>query len=120
MWWIITRFLQRDAEGDPSSLEAHLGRLLADLGRKLATQPTVRADINHGMTKLLRTCVQAQKRKITRFIANQIWSWDIDQMNDVVDLNIGGALQYIRLNGALISWLAGLVLYAGERLLPPH
>jgi len=54
---------------------------------------------------------------IARFIADQIRSWDIVQLVGVVELNIGGDLQYIRLNGTFIGGLAGLALYTGERLL---
>lgn len=108
-------FLEKDARSDHSILEAQLGRFLADLGRKLAGEPRVRADLNIGMVKVLQTFTQRQKPKIARFIADQIRSWDIAQLVGVVEL--GGDLQYIRLNGTFIGGLAGLALYTGERLL---
>ena len=41
----------------------------------------------------------------------------MDQLIDVIELNVGRDLQYIRFNGTLIGGLAGLLLYAGEMLL---
>ena len=36
---------------------------------------------------------------------------------DQIEINIGKDLQYVRFNGALIGGLAGVLLYAGEKLL---
>ncbi len=116
-WQSLKTFLEKDARSGDSILEFHLGRFLADLGRKLALEPRMRAEINAGMVKVLQTFVQNQKREIARFITDQIRSWDLAQMVDIIELNIGRDLQYIRLNGTFIGGLAGLGLYAGEHAL---
>ncbi len=41
-------------------------------------------------------------------------------MVDIIELNIGSDLQYIRLNGTFIGGLAGLGLYASEHALGLH
>ncbi len=120
LWLSVRRFLEKDARSRNSILEFHLARFLADLGRKLAHEPRLRAEINAGMVKVLQTFVQSQKRDIARFITDQIRSWDIARMVDIIELNIGRDLQYIRLNGTFIGGLAGLALYAGEHALGLH
>jgi uncharacterized membrane-anchored protein YjiN (DUF445 family) len=117
LWQSVKRFLEADARSNNSILEFHLGRFLTDLGRKLAHEPRLRAEINAGMVKVLQAFVQGQKREIAGFITDQIRSWDIDHMVEIIELNIGRDLQYIRLNGTLIGGLAGLGLYAGEHAL---
>jgi uncharacterized membrane-anchored protein YjiN (DUF445 family) len=114
LWLSVRRFLEKDARSENSILEFHLARFLADLGRKLAHEPRLRAEINAGLVKVLQTFVQNQKREIARFITDQIRSWDVDQMVDIIELNIGRDLQYIRLNGTFIGGLAGLGLYAAQ------
>src|SRR5271166_5453994 len=114
LWRSVKRFLEKDARSNNSILEFHLGRFLTDLGRKLAHEPRLRAEINTGMVKVLQTFVQSQKREIARFITDQIRSWDVAQMVNIIELNIGRDLQYIRLNGTFIGGLAGLGLYAGQ------
>lgn len=120
LWMSVRRFLEKDARSGNSVLELHLARFLADLGRKLAHEPRLRAEINAGMVKVLQTFVQSQKREISRFITDQIRSWDVVQMVDIIELNIGRDLQYIRLNGTFIGGLAGLALYAGEHAFGLH
>ena len=120
LWMSVRRFLEKDARSGNSILEFHLARFLADLGRKLAHEPRLRAEINAGMVKVLQTFVQSQKREISQFITDQIRSWDVVQMVDIIELNIGRDLQYIRLNGTFIGGLAGLALYAGEHAFGLH
>jgi len=119
-WLSVRRFLEKDAQSEHSILEFHLARFLADLGRKLAHEPRLRAEINAGMLKVLQTFVQNQKREIARFITDQIRSWDVDRMVNIIELNIGRDLQYIRLNGTFIGGLAGLGLYATQHGLGLH
>lgn len=116
----VKRFLVKDARSSNSILEVHLARFLADLGRKLAQEPRLRAEINAGMVNVLQTFVQSQKREIARFITDQIRSWDVAQMVNIIELNIGRDLQYIRLNGTFIGGLAGLGLYAAQSGLGLH
>ena len=120
LWASVKSFLEKDAQSGDLILELHLGRFLTDLGRKLAHEPRLRAEINAGMVKVLQAFVQSQKREIARFISDQIRSWDIDQMVNIIELNIGRDLQYIRLNGTFIGGLAGLGLYASEHALGLH
>ena len=115
LWRSITSFLSQDAGDRHSILERHLSGFLADLGRKLATASDIRAEINIGMERVLQTFIEANRREIARFIADQIKSWDLARMTDIIELNIGRDLQFIRLNGTLVGGLAGLGLYAGGR-----
>ncbi len=117
LWVSVKRFLVKDARSGNSILELHLARFLADLGRKLAQEPRLRAEINAGMVNVLQAFVQSQKREIARFITDQIRSWELAQMVNIIELNISRDLQYIRLNGTFIGGLAGLALYAGGHAL---
>ena len=117
VWRSVTSFLLRDAGDRHSILERHLASFLADLGRKLATAPEIRAEINLGLEQVLQAFIEANKHEIARFITEQIKSWDIAHMIDIIEANIGRDLQFIRLNGTLVGGLAGLGLYVGERAL---
>ena len=120
LWRSVAAFVQREAQDPDSLLQAHLGRFLADLGRKLAGEAKVRAEINVGVVKVLQAFIETHKREVARFITDQIRSWDVDQMITIIELNIGRDLQYIRLNGTFIGGLAGLALYSLEHSLRLH
>ena len=41
--------------------------------------------------------------------------WDAQEMSQLIELNIGKYLQYIRINGTVVGGLIGLVLFAVSR-----
>ena len=69
------------------------------------------------MVRVLEDFAQEHKGGAAIFIADQIKSWDIDQLVKLIEINVGKDLQFIRFNGAVVGGLAGLVLYTGEMLL---
>ncbi|HME84676.1 MAG TPA: DUF445 family protein [Roseiarcus sp.] len=115
LWLSFVAFVDEDARGDNSLLLRHMANFLADVGRKLSQEPRLRAEINIGAVKTLQAFIDNNKSEIARFITNQIKAWDVDRMIDIIELNIGRDLQYIRLNGTFVGGLAGLVLFAAER-----
>ena len=89
--------------------------MLVDVGRQLARDAAIRAEINRGMVRVLGEFVQRQKSGVGRFIADQVKDWDIDRLVGRIETTVGRDLQFIRFNGALIGGLAGLALHALEQ-----
>ena len=94
--------------------------MFVTVGRHLASDPHIRADMNKGFVVSLAAFVDSQKNSVSGFIAEQVKRWDLAQLTRLIELNIGRDLQYIRFNGMMIGGLAGLVLYAAELLLPAN
>ena len=115
-WTMLRSFVDEAAESE-GPLPARLQRVLAETGAHLATDPDLRAEINSGMIVVLTSFIESQKSGVSGFIADQVKSWDIDQLVTLIEINIGRDLQYIRFNGALIGGVAGLALHAGEQML---
>lgn len=116
LWRSLTGFLERDLQAPDSKIDAQFTSLLTDIGRKLATDQRMQAEINEGFVVALTTFVEQQKSGAARFIADQVKSWNMHQLIRLIEINIGRDLQYIRLNGTLIGGLAGLVLHTIEVL----
>ena len=57
---------------------------------------------------------------VAQHIQDTVQRWDAQELADLVELNIGKDLHYIRINGTLVGGLIGLVLFivshAGEVL----
>lgn len=115
LWRSFVKFVDEDAQSDNSLLQRHIADFLADVGRKLAREPQMRSDINIGAVKTLQTFIENNRQEVARFVTDQIKSWDVERMTDIIELNIGRDLQYIRLNGTFVGGLAGLGLFALER-----
>ena len=73
--------------------------------------------MNAGFVVALGSFVEAQKSGVSSFISQQVKSWDLGQLTQLIEINVGRDLQFIRFNGMLIGGIAGLLLYLAERLI---
>jgi len=111
LWGEVRTFLARDAAAPDSLLRTHLAGIFVEVGRSLADDPKIRADMNEGFVVALASFVESQKSGVSTFISEQVRGWDLGQLTQLIELNIGRDLQYIRFNGMVIGGLAGLVLH---------
>ncbi|KRB22539.1 MULTISPECIES: DUF445 domain-containing protein [Mesorhizobium] len=118
MWQSLSLFIEQDAKAPNSVIRAHLANMFVEVGRHLAGDARIRADMNRGFVVALASFVESQKSGVSKFIADQVKRWDLGQLTRLIEMNIGRDLQYIRFNGMIIGGLAGIVLYTIELLLP--
>jgi len=116
VWQSLRDFVEQDLQSENSRMREHLAGLFVDIGRQLAADPQIRADMNEGFVVALSSFVESQKSGVSSFIADQVKRWDLVQLVRLIELNIGRDLQYIRFNGMVVGGLAGLVLYSSERI----
>ncbi|RVD55733.1 DUF445 domain-containing protein [Mesorhizobium sp. M7A.F.Ca.ET.027.03.2.1] len=116
MWASLSQFIEQDAKAPNSVVRAHLANMFVEVGRHLAGDAQIRADMNQGFVVALASFVESQKAGVSTFIADQVKRWDLAQLTRLLEMNIGRDLQYIRFNGMIIGGLAGIVLYVAERL----
>ncbi|PBC24810.1 MULTISPECIES: DUF445 domain-containing protein [unclassified Mesorhizobium] len=118
MWESLSLFIEQDAKAPNSVIRVHLANMFVEVGRHLAGDAQIRADMNQGFVVALASFVESQKSGVSKFIADQVKRWDLAQLTRLIEMNIGRDLQYIRFNGMIIGGLAGIVLYTIELLLP--
>lgn len=116
MWASLSQFIEQDAKAPESIIRTHLANMFVEVGRHLAGDAQIRADMNQGFVVALASFVESQKSGVSKFIADQVKRWDLAQLTRLIEMNIGRDLQYIRFNGMIIGGLAGVVLYVAERL----
>jgi uncharacterized membrane-anchored protein YjiN (DUF445 family) len=114
IWANIQAFIDRNASGESNVLHHHLTNVFVKAGTQLAADSEMRDEINKGIVVVLRSFIADQKSGVSRFIADQVKSWNMNQLINLIEINIGKDLQYIRFNGALIGGLAGLMLHTAE------
>jgi len=117
MWQGFRTFIEQDARSETSMIRTHMASLFVDIGRQLAADPAIRADMNAGFVVALSSFVESQKSGVSRFIADQVKGWDLGQLTRLIEINVGRDLQFIRFNGMLVGGLAGLALHIGELLI---
>lgn len=117
VWGGLRGFLEKDAVKRDSLIRQHLANMFVEIGRELKRDRRIRADMNQGFVVALTAFVESQKSGVSTFIADQVKRWDLNQLTRLIEVNVGRDLQYIRFNGMIIGGLAGLALYAVERVL---
>jgi uncharacterized membrane-anchored protein YjiN (DUF445 family) len=117
LWQSFRDFVEEDTRSPHSSIRRQLAAMLAEIGRRLAEDAAVRADMNTGFVIAFSAFIESQKSGVSAFIADQVKGWDLKQLVRIIEVNVGRDLQYIRFNGMIIGGLAGLVLYGIERFL---
>src|SRR5271165_1695218 len=117
LWSNVKIFIERSARGETSTLQHRLAQLLQEVGAQLAADPEMRAEINRGCVTAASKLIAEHKSEVSTFIADQVKAWDMGQLINVIEINVGKDLQYIRFNGTLIGGLAGLLLHGVEILL---
>jgi uncharacterized membrane-anchored protein YjiN (DUF445 family) len=114
LWSNAKSFIADSASGENTILQNHLASLFVEAGRALAGDREMRVEINQGLVVVLSSLIAEQKSGVSIFIADQVKAWDMTQLIQLIETNVGRDLQYIRFNGSLIGGLAGLGLYSAE------
>ena len=119
IWVALRAYVLADVQREDSVLVARMTDLFVDIGIKLEGETDLRRDINEGMVTVLSNLVAEQRGSISAYVAEQVKSWDIQQLLTLIEVNVGRDLQYIRFNGMSIGGFVGVGLYLIETLLLP-
>ena len=85
---------------------------LGNLGELLATDAGVRARLQRAAEGVAVSLLPAGQVQLADFIADVVANWDAATITDRIELRVGRDLQYVRINGTLVGFLAGGVLWA--------
>ena len=103
---------------DPSSeLRKRLDVSLANLGRRLATEPELQAKVDDWVLRAAGHVVDHYRGEVADLIAGTVAKWDGAATADRLELQVGRDLQFIRINGTIVGGLAGLVIYTASQLI---
>jgi uncharacterized membrane-anchored protein YjiN (DUF445 family) len=111
VWARLRHALEDDLARPNSRAVAHIETALANLGTILEEDPTARARLQVAAEKIIASLLPAAQLRISEFIARVVANWDTDTITDRLELRIGKDLQYIRMNGTIVGFLIGGLLY---------
>ena len=112
----VWRRFRRAVEGDAERADGHLAsacdealiRIGALLREDQATRSRVDAAIANGVARVL----PGGRTRLAEFIGGVVGGWDDRMVVERLELRVGRDLQYIRMNGTLVGFLAGAVVFA--------
>jgi uncharacterized membrane-anchored protein YjiN (DUF445 family) len=114
MWDVWSRLrlaLDADLAKPNSRTVATVAGALGNLGEILATDPVARARLEAAAEAIVRSILPSAQVHIATFIGSVVANWDTATIVDKLELRVGRDLQYIRMNGTIVGFLIGGLLY---------
>jgi uncharacterized membrane-anchored protein YjiN (DUF445 family) len=112
VWSRLRLALEGDAARPNGRTVAYLEGALGNLGAMLASDPGARARVEAASARITNELLPAAREKLSGFIAQVVGGWDAKTITDRLELRVGKDLQYVRMNGTLVGFIVGGVLYA--------
>lgn len=111
LWGTLSGWMRRDLDQPDSALQRNLAAAARWLGRELANDPELRRTLNVQLEAAARGAAPDFADFLTRHIRETVHHWDAREMVHQVELALGARLQKIRLNGTVMGFFVGLVLF---------
>ncbi len=104
--------VERDAERP----DGHLSRLVDDglsrLGGLLENDASTRARVDASIARGVVRVLPGARLRLADFIGGVVANWDDRMVVDRLELRVGRDLQYIRINGTLVGFIVGALVFA--------
>jgi uncharacterized membrane-anchored protein YjiN (DUF445 family) len=115
VWSRLRLAWEADAARPTGRSVAFFSGALANLGALLENDPAARAGVERAVEGLVATLLPSAQMQLADFIAGVVGGWDAATVTDRLELHVGKDLQYVRVNGTLVGFLVGGVVYAALR-----
>jgi uncharacterized membrane-anchored protein YjiN (DUF445 family) len=112
VWQRLKRTIESDAADPSGRTVALLEAALGELGQRLATDPASRARVEEAISRAVATFLPSARDTLADFIARVITNWDTATVVERIELRVGRDLQYVRMNGTIVGFLVGGLVYA--------
>ena len=115
VWARMRIALEADASRPNGHTIAVIEGALANLGTFLAEDETARLRLQTAAEGVIATLLPSAQSQLADFIGNVVAGWDAQTITDKLELRVGRDLQFVRVNGTLVGFLAGGALYLALR-----
>ncbi len=115
IWARLRLALEADAARPGGRVVAATTAALGNLGARLESDPAARARVQAAGEAIARRLLPAAQTQLATFIGDVVGGWDAATVTEKLELRVGKDLQFVRVNGTLVGFLVGGVLYAGMR-----
>jgi uncharacterized membrane-anchored protein YjiN (DUF445 family) len=118
IWDELKRELASDA-GSPNPRAGKIaGEIARTVGRLLRETPELQRLLNTAIEGVIVGYITPWRAQIADYIAGVVAGWDGRKVAEVIELQVGRDLQYVRINGTLVGALIGSALFLMRAALP--
>ena len=111
VWARLRMALEADAARPNGRAVATIEGALANVGVMLEADPVARARVHGAAEAVVASLLPAAQTRLADFIAQVVANWDTDTIVERLELRVGKDLQFVRVNGTLVGFLVGGLLY---------
>jgi uncharacterized membrane-anchored protein YjiN (DUF445 family) len=111
-WYRLRAALEGDAAQPNGHTVAAFEALLANFGGILKSDPSARARAHDVAEVAIVRLLPSAQKSLADFIAEVVAGWDAATITEKLELRVGRDLQYVRINGTLVGFIVGGLLYA--------
>ena len=112
--------LEADAAKPTGRTVAYIEGALGNLGAMLEADPAARARVHAAAQSVVASLLPAAQVRLSDFIGQVVANWDTETIVERLELRVGKDLQYVRVNGTLVGFLVGGLLYWAARAMFGH
>jgi uncharacterized membrane-anchored protein YjiN (DUF445 family) len=114
--------VKRELTEDARSADPRAGKIVAEIvrtiGRLVRDTPELQRLLNAAVEGVVVGYITPWRAQIADYIASVVAAWDGRKVADVIELQVGRDLQYVRINGTLVGALIGSALFLMRAGLP--
>lgn len=111
VWARLRIALEADAARPSGRTIAYIEGALANLGTMLEADPAARQRVHTAVQGIVGSLLPAAQARLSDFIAQVVANWDTATIVERLELRVGKDLQFVRVNGTLVGFLVGGLLY---------
>lgn len=111
VWARMRLAIEADAAKPNGRTIAVIEGALANLGGFLAEDAGARLRLQNASESVVATLLPSAQTQLARFIGDVVSAWDSDTITDKLELRVGRDLQFVRVNGTLVGFIAGGALF---------
>ncbi len=120
VWARLRLALEADARRPNGRTLALIEGALGNLGHFLEEDEGARARLQRATEGVVASLLPSAQAQLSDFIANVVASWDTATITDKLELRVGKDLQFVRVNGTMVGFFVGGLLFLLLHALSDH
>jgi len=115
IWSRFRHAIEADAARPNGHTVALIEAAMVNFGTLLATDDAARERLQHAVEGVVGPLLPGLQQRMESFIADVVSGWDTQTITERLELRIGPDLQFVRINGTLVGFLVGGLVWAALR-----
>ena len=111
-WHKFQTWFKDDLTAKESQSVYHLHQFLLKLSQDILNKPETTFLLDQKLIHFTETMVTRYRSLAAQYVEDSVRAWNSSELLRKLELNVGKDLQYIRINGALVGGVVGLIISA--------